>query len=120
MPGARGPAPAPPSLGGVAAGLGALYVVEGATLGGRVIARHLARSLALGPADGAAFFAGYGDRTGAMWNGLRAQAADYEARFGGVAEATAAAQATFALFEGHLRAALDAFEAAGRAEEVRA
>jgi len=46
---------------------GVLYVVEGSTLGGRVIGRHLLRALALTPDSGAAFFASYGDRTGEMW-----------------------------------------------------
>ena len=47
--------------------LGARYVLEGATLGGRVVARHLATTLALTPTRGASFFAGHGERTGAMW-----------------------------------------------------
>ncbi|MDB4946989.1 MAG: bphO [Labilithrix sp.] len=47
--------------------LGVLYVLEGATLGGRIIVRHLHERLALGPTTGAAFFGGYGDRTGSMW-----------------------------------------------------
>ena len=47
--------------------LGVLYVLEGATLGGRFIVRHLRETLALGPTTGAAFFGGYGDRTGSMW-----------------------------------------------------
>ena len=48
--------------------LGALYVVEGSTLGGQVIARHVRR--ALGPAlagGGLRYFTAYGARTGAMW-----------------------------------------------------
>lgn len=47
--------------------LGVLYVLEGATLGGQVIGRSLAAALGLGAANGAAFFAGYGDETRAMW-----------------------------------------------------
>jgi heme oxygenase len=38
--------------------LGICYVVRGASLGGKVIAKHLATTLGLGPANGAAFFAG--------------------------------------------------------------
>ncbi len=46
--------------------LGALYVVEGSTLGGLVLARAL--SPLLGPGvEGRRFFLGYGDRHGAMW-----------------------------------------------------
>ncbi len=47
--------------------LGVLYVVEGATLGGQVIGRNLGAALGLGATNGAAFFAGYGDETRAMW-----------------------------------------------------
>lgn len=51
--------------------LGCLYVLEGATLGGAFIARQLARSLGLGPGNGGAFYHGYGQQTGLMWNGFR-------------------------------------------------
>lgn len=50
--------------------LGVLYVLEGATLGGRIIVRHLRETLALGPTSGAAFFDGYGDQTASMWKRL--------------------------------------------------
>lgn len=41
--------------------IGTLYVIEGATLGGEVISRHLLENLDLGPTSGARFFNGYGD-----------------------------------------------------------
>lgn len=47
--------------------MGCLYVLEGATLGGRVIARHLSSSLGLAPERGASFFAGYGAATDGRW-----------------------------------------------------
>lgn len=47
--------------------LGALYVLEGATLGGQVIGRNLRAALGLDRSNGAAFFAGYGDETRQMW-----------------------------------------------------
>jgi heme oxygenase (biliverdin-IX-beta and delta-forming) len=47
--------------------LGCLYVLEGATLGGQIIARHLKTSLGLDETNGAAFFNSYGDDTGRMW-----------------------------------------------------
>lgn len=62
----RMPVPPTPRL-ECAAALGALYVLEGASLGGRVIARHVADALALTPDTGLAFFCGYGDATGEMW-----------------------------------------------------
>src|SRR4051812_1557115 len=47
-----------------AAGLGAAYVVEGATLGGRYILSRLDEAV---PTSARTFFEGYGSRTGAMW-----------------------------------------------------
>ncbi len=46
---------------------GCLYVIEGSTLGGQVMNRHLQATLGLGAADGTAFFSGYGAETGALW-----------------------------------------------------
>jgi heme oxygenase len=43
--------------------LGALYVLEGSTLGGQVIARQLAKA----GIPTRAYFNGYGDQTGLMW-----------------------------------------------------
>jgi heme oxygenase len=57
-------APAAPTL---PAALGMLYVLEGATLGGQVILRHVAPRLGVGPDAGASFYAGYGAETGRMW-----------------------------------------------------
>jgi heme oxygenase (biliverdin-IX-beta and delta-forming) len=50
---------------------GCLYVIEGSTLGGQVIGRHLERRLGLTPAFGARFLQPYGARTGPMWQAVR-------------------------------------------------
>ncbi len=47
--------------------LGALYVMEGATLGGQIIGRYLRDHLGIDAASGALFFAGYGVETRARW-----------------------------------------------------
>lgn len=47
--------------------LGALYTIEGSSLGGQVISRHLAAHHALSPDKGARFFYGYGDQTMPLW-----------------------------------------------------
>jgi heme oxygenase len=47
--------------------LGAMYVIEGSTLGGQLIARHVEDALGLGIGQGTSFFRGYGKQTGAMW-----------------------------------------------------
>ncbi len=47
--------------------LGCAYVLEGATLGGQIITRHLQRELGVAPAQGSAFFTSYGANVGMMW-----------------------------------------------------
>lgn len=47
--------------------LGCLYVLEGSTLGGQILARHFARVLDIDAEHGAAFFCSYGEHVGAMW-----------------------------------------------------
>ncbi|WP_296701380.1 biliverdin-producing heme oxygenase [Thiocapsa sp. UBA6158] len=50
--------------------LGALYVLEGSTLGGQVILRHLEARSAEIPTDATCFFSGHGAQTGAMWKSM--------------------------------------------------
>jgi heme oxygenase (biliverdin-IX-beta and delta-forming) len=94
----REPPPGVPRLDELACALGCLYVLEGATLGGRLISTNLRRVLNLGPGDGAAFFNSYGAQVGERW---RAFCVALEL---GLAEAPArdlaagAAVATFRLF----------------------
>jgi heme oxygenase len=66
---ASGPQPAwtPPRLDGSAELIGALYVIEGSTLGGQVIARRIEASLGLSATSGARFFNGWGAETEARW-----------------------------------------------------
>jgi heme oxygenase (biliverdin-IX-beta and delta-forming) len=47
--------------------LGCFYVLEGATLGGQVILRHLQRHFAGIPVGDFAFFRAYGEDVGPMW-----------------------------------------------------
>ncbi len=56
-----------PSLNGLAQVFGAMYVLEGATLGGRIISRQLQERFGYDETYGAAFFTGYGEDTGTMW-----------------------------------------------------
>lgn len=51
--------------------LGCLYVMEGATLGGRMIAPHIQATFNITPTTGGSFFDGYGDGTGKMWQAMR-------------------------------------------------
>ncbi len=60
-----------PACTDLATALGCLYVLEGSTLGGQVISRHLKNVFNLDAENGAAFFTGYGEQTGAMWQTFR-------------------------------------------------
>ena len=57
--------------------LGAMYVLEGSTLGGQVIARHVERTLRLDPREGGcAYYASYGrDGVGPMWRAFQGEVA---------------------------------------------
>lgn len=56
-----------PDVEGLPQALGCLYVLEGATLGGRVVARHLRGIPGLAGGTGFSFFSSYGDEVGPMW-----------------------------------------------------
>jgi len=60
------PLPAPEAV------LGSMYVVEGSTLGGTIIAREVERRLGLTPETGCAYFRSYGRETAAMWKSFGA------------------------------------------------
>lgn len=47
--------------------MGAFYVMEGSTLGGRFIARQVEAAFGLEPGRGDAYFQGHGEATGALW-----------------------------------------------------
>ena len=79
--------------------LGASYVVEGSSLGGRGLARQLDGLLGTGTIAGRRFFNGNGAETGAVWR-------EYLSRLSGASTATASrakivagAVATFTIFE---------------------
>ena len=64
-----------PDLASEDAQLGCMYVLEGSTLGGQHVVRHLAARAAAGGADGGPpwprrFFASYGSDVGPMWRGF--------------------------------------------------
>jgi heme oxygenase len=96
---------APPAAQGVftprslAEAIGALYVLEGSTLGGRFIERKVAALLGLDATSGIAYFHGHGERTGAMWKDFKQRAdawcGDDESRY---TVALHGARETFASF----------------------
>jgi heme oxygenase len=63
--------PALPPVAGTDEALGRLYVLEGSSLGGVFIDRHLATLPQLAGAGRLSCFSPYGERTGAMWHAFR-------------------------------------------------
>lgn len=78
---------------------GALYVIEGSTLGGQIISKMMAKQLDLQGDIGLTFFKGYGDNSVPMWNvfkqALNAQTQTQE----DVSTVTATANETFLKFK---------------------
>ena len=71
-----------PELKSITEALGCLYVLEGATLGGQIISRHLKKYLALNEDRGCAFFCSYGDEVGLMWESFREALSSHCAKYG--------------------------------------
>ena len=55
-----------------AAFLGMMYVIEGSTLGGQYIAKHVEQHFGFRRGEGDAYFRGYGDQTMPMWRQFQA------------------------------------------------
>lgn len=66
-----------PRLVSAAECFGCMYVLEGATLGGVLISRHIQTKLGVTPATGGRFYAGYAAQTGAMWQEFRAAITEF-------------------------------------------
>ena len=77
---------------------GCLYVLEGASLGGRVIARALDRGLGIAKDSGASFFAGDAQATSARWREVLAWLDGLVQEGARRDEVVAAARATFLAF----------------------
>ncbi len=84
-----------PDLTDLASGFGCLYVLEGSTLGGQYISRHILTSLGVTPETGGRFFHGYGERTGTMWRQFGAALSAYAVEPETTDRVIAAAVATF-------------------------
>ena len=69
-----------PQIRSTPAALGAMYVLEGSTLGSQLLTRHFSNSLGITPESGGAFFNGYGPQTGDMWREFIAELESYAAR----------------------------------------
>jgi heme oxygenase (biliverdin-IX-beta and delta-forming) len=76
--------------------LGRLYVLEGSTLGGTFIDRHLTGLPSLGEGVRVRAFSPYGGETGAMWHAYRQATREHVAAGGDARRVVAAARETFA------------------------
>lgn len=81
--------------------IGCLYVLEGSTLGGRVIYKQLQNALKLNQQTGGRFFAGHGELTMPMWQAFWTFAAEICSP-GQITDATQAASALFESILAHL------------------
>jgi heme oxygenase len=88
--------PAPPELGDVDRAVGCAYVLEGSTLGGRFISRHVQERL--GREVPRAFLECYGPRTGERWQAFRSALARHAGARDVENRIIAGARATFAAF----------------------
>lgn len=74
--------------------MGVIYVVEGSTLGGRVILKHL-QQRAFSLSDGTAFFTGYGEHTGRLWKSFLNAFSSYAVQTNSQKEISEGAQQAF-------------------------
>lgn len=79
--------------------LGCLYVLEGATLGGQIISRHLLLTHGLDATNGAAFFNGYGSENGRMWRDFGTALREFAKEDAENEDILQSAERTFAAFE---------------------
>lgn len=84
-----------PALDDASAAFGSLYVLEGSALGGQLIAREAARLHGLDADSGAAYFTGWGARTGSMWREFQQVLESHDAAGADHAGACRAAVQTF-------------------------
>lgn len=88
----------------VAEALGIMYVMEGSTLGGKVLFKHVQKVLGLDENSGATFFWGYGTETGPKWKSFVSVFADYAVSHGVQQNVIQGATQTFNTVDNWLKA----------------
>lgn len=88
-----------PPLNNPASVLGVLYVLEGATLGGNVLRKHVSEQLGLDADNGCAFLYVYGEATGKQWKAFLDYLGSVSLDAPAQALAVHAACSTFSCFE---------------------
>jgi len=81
--------------------LGILYVIEGSSLGGRVILKNINTALGYDIENGASYFGGYGGQTGSHWKNFLAMLTQYEAETNSAEEIIAGADYAFNAISRH-------------------
>jgi len=79
--------------------MGAMYVLEGSTLGGRVLYKHIHKTLGFDASNGASYFWGYGDQTGSMWKSFISSFTQFAMETGQGAEIINSATHTFTIID---------------------
>ncbi|WP_439558166.1 biliverdin-producing heme oxygenase [Dyadobacter sp.] len=87
---------------GIPEAMGIMYVMEGSTLGGKIIYKHVHNKLGLDPESGAAYFWGYGDQTGSMWKSFVYLLAQYAVQSQSSATIIDSAKKTFTVINSWL------------------
>ncbi len=93
------PSGLPPSIASASQAAGSLYVLEGASLGGQIIARLAIERLHLEPDRGVSFFHGHGSETGTRWAEFRLKMEELGLSPEAQGEAVASAKSTFQAFQ---------------------
>jgi heme oxygenase (biliverdin-IX-beta and delta-forming) len=88
-----------PALDSLSRTLGCLYVLEGATLGGKIVRREVERVHGLVAGLGCSFFSSYGDDVGLMWKSFCIALEGFAQRTRDAHDIVGAAVATFTAFE---------------------
>jgi heme oxygenase (biliverdin-IX-beta and delta-forming) len=96
-----------PDVSSLSKAFGGIYVMEGATLGGQVITRHLNQDFGLTPENGAAFFSSYGPQVGMMWKSFKETLTDWAEQNGNEDQIIGAARETFDSFSNCFAASVE-------------
>lgn len=81
--------------------MGILYVIEGSSLGGRVILKNINSALGLTEDNGATYFAGYGNKTGSKWKSFLNALTAYQEEHNNEDEIIAGAEYAFNTISRH-------------------
>lgn len=88
-----------PKIDCIADALGAMYVLEGSTLGGQFISKMIAEKLGLTSENGISFFSGYGADTSSKWSNFKDVIDNYSGHKTAEDEVIKAANETFTKFK---------------------